>query len=56
MYLAALVWKRTAPHRAKDIDLDSGRKSWLTAEDMRLFRAERAAQPWYKRVYRLLFC
>lgn len=67
MYIAGLLWKRTFPHRAEDIDLDTGRKSWLTVEDMRevsthvfiadsQFRRQRAAQPWPKRLYRVLFC
>jgi amino acid transporter len=56
MYAAAFIWRRTTPHRAHEIDLDTGRKSWLSVEEMRAWRAERAAQPWWKRLYRVLFC
>lgn len=55
MYAVSWLWKRSWPKHCKDIDIDTGRKSWLTVEDMRAFRAERAAAPWYKRIYRLLF-
>lgn len=55
MYGISWACIRTWPKRAIDIDLDTGRKSWLTVEEMRQFRAERAAKPWYKRLYRLLF-
>lgn len=34
-YVAGYLWKRTLPKRAHEIDLDTGRKSWLTVEDMR---------------------
>lgn len=34
-YIAGFWWKRTLPKRAHEIDLDTGRKSWLTVEDMR---------------------
>jgi len=49
------AWKRTLPKRAHEIDLDTGRKSWLTVEDMRAYRAERRKAPLYVRVYRTLF-
>lgn len=55
MYGISWACIRTWPKRACDVDLDTGRKSWLTVEEMRQFRAERAAKPWYKRLYRLLF-
>ncbi|KAL1413313.1 Amino acid permease [Vanrija albida] len=57
IFIAAVsyIWKRDRPRRAADIDLDTGRKSWLTVEEMRAYRAERAAAPWYTRLYRLLF-
>jgi len=37
-YIIGYVWKRTLPQRAHEIDLDTGRKSWLTAEEMREVR------------------
>ncbi|ORY53388.1 APC amino acid permease [Leucosporidium creatinivorum] len=53
----AWVWKRgpiwLIPAHA--IDLDTGRKSWFTVEEMRAYRAERRAAPWYVRMYRILF-
>lgn len=54
-WVGAYIWKRTLPHKAMDIDLDTGRKSWLTVEEMRVYRAERRAAPLYVRVYRMLF-
>lgn len=33
----------------------TGRKSFLTVEEMRMYRAERALAPWYVKVYRVLF-
>jgi amino acid transporter len=54
-YIIGFAWKRTLPQRADKIDLDSGRKSWLTAEEMNAWRAERALAPWYIRWYRILF-
>ncbi|KAF9033739.1 APC amino acid permease [Hymenopellis radicata] len=54
-YIVGYVWKRQLPKRANEIDLDSGRKSWLTVEDMRAYRAERKNAPLYIRIYRILF-
>lgn len=55
MWFGAWVWKRTTPLRASEIDLDTGRKSWLTVEEMRAYRAERKAAPFWTRLYRILF-
>lgn len=33
----------------------TGRKSWLTVEEMRAFRADRRAAPWHIKLYRTLF-
>ena len=52
--LGYLIWRRK-PQKASEIDLDTGRKSWLTVEEMRQYRAERALAPWYVKVYRILF-
>ncbi|KDR79443.1 hypothetical protein GALMADRAFT_1240583 [Galerina marginata CBS 339.88] len=54
-YGIGYAWKRTLPQRASHIDLDTGRKSWLTAEDMREYRAERRRAPLHVRIYRILF-
>ncbi|KAJ3720586.1 amino-acid permease inda1 [Lentinula raphanica] len=54
-WIGGYVWKRTMPWRAHEIDLDTGRKSWLTVEEMRQYRAERKTAPLYVRIYRLLF-
>lgn len=54
-WIIGFAWKRTWPRRAHEIDLDTGRKSWLTVEDMRAYRAERAAAPLHIRIYRALF-
>ncbi|THU78399.1 APC amino acid permease [Dendrothele bispora CBS 962.96] len=55
MWIIGYVWKGTRPKRAHEIDLDTGRKSWLTVEEMRAYRAERARAPLYIRIFRLLF-
>jgi hypothetical protein len=34
-YAGAYAWKRTKPQRAAEMDLDTGRRSWLTVEDVR---------------------
>ncbi|KAL8283798.1 hypothetical protein RQP46_005230 [Phenoliferia psychrophenolica] len=49
-WLAAFIWKRSWPRKASEIDIDTGRKSWLTVEEMRLYRAERRCAPWYIRL------
>ncbi|KAF5390265.1 hypothetical protein D9757_002938 [Collybiopsis confluens] len=54
-WIGGYLWKRTTPWRAHEIDLDTGRKSWLTVEEMRRYREERKASPLYIRVYRMLF-
>ncbi|KAJ9113580.1 hypothetical protein QFC20_001932 [Naganishia adeliensis] len=54
-YIAGYIWKRQTPKRAHQIDLDTGRKSWLTVEQMEEYRAERRAAPLYTRIYRILF-
>ncbi|KAJ8503091.1 hypothetical protein ONZ45_g11159 [Pleurotus djamor] len=36
-YVVGLVWKRQLPQRLTEIDLDTGRKSWLTAAEMHEF-------------------
>jgi len=54
-YVIGVLWKRTVPKRSRAIDLDAGRKSWLTVEEMQEWRAERRAAPWWKRVFRMLF-
>ncbi|CDZ96589.1 amino-acid permease inda1 [Phaffia rhodozyma] len=54
-YAIGFIWKRKLPYRARDIDLDTGRKSWLTVEEMRAYRAERAKAPFMTRMYRQLF-
>ncbi|KAI5474978.1 hypothetical protein MNV49_002131 [Pseudohyphozyma bogoriensis] len=54
-WIGAFIWKRTLPKKAHEIDIDTGRKSWLTVEEMRAYRAERAAAPFHVRVYRTLF-
>lgn len=54
-WIAGYLWKRRLPARAHEIDLDTGRKSWLTVEEMREYRAQRATAPMYVKVYRALF-
>ncbi|KAJ3506100.1 hypothetical protein NLJ89_g7055 [Agrocybe chaxingu] len=54
-YIIGYAWKRSLPQRAHEIDLDTGRKSWLTVEEMREYRAERKRAPLHVRIYRMLF-
>lgn len=54
-WIAGYLWKRQLPRRAHEIDIDTGRKTWLTVEEMRAYRAERAKAPFYVRIFRALF-
>ncbi|KAG7095266.1 hypothetical protein E1B28_006039 [Marasmius oreades] len=54
-WIFGYLWKKTRPRRAHDIDLDTGRRSWYTVEQMRKHHAERARAPIYVKVFRLLF-
>ncbi|GAA5975183.1 hypothetical protein JCM11641_004384 [Rhodosporidiobolus odoratus] len=54
-WLCAYIKNRTLPYKVHEIDIDTGRKSWLTVEEMRLYRAERRNAPWHIRLYRMLF-
>jgi yeast amino acid transporter len=47
--------QRDRPRRAHEIDLDTGRKVWDSAEKINAIRAERRAKPWYIRLYITLF-
>lgn len=49
-----LGWRRK-PQRVADINLDTGRKSWLPVEEMEAWRAERRQAKWPVRLYRLFF-
>ncbi|KAF7760107.1 hypothetical protein Agabi119p4_10783 [Agaricus bisporus var. burnettii] len=54
-YIIGFLWKRRLPQRASEINLDSGRKTWYTAEEMNAWREERRRAPFYLRIYRKLF-
>jgi yeast amino acid transporter len=54
-YIVGYAWKRSLPQRAHEINLDSGRKAWYTAEEMNAWRAERRAAPFHIRLWRALF-
>ncbi|BGP02480.1 Amino-acid permease inda1 [Rhodotorula toruloides] len=64
-YLAAPVFlfflitgyaiNRTWPLRASEIDIDTGRKTFYTAEEMNAWRRERRNAPWHIRLFRMLF-
>ncbi|GAA6053852.1 hypothetical protein JCM3770_004749 [Rhodotorula araucariae] len=54
-WLCAYAKNRTLPYKAHEIDLDTGRKAWFTAEEMNQWRAERRAAPLHVRIYRILF-
>lgn len=54
-WVIGYLWKRALPRRAHEIDIDTGRKTWLTVEEMRAYRAERRKAPFYVRIFRALF-
>ncbi|KAG6864247.1 hypothetical protein C0991_011089 [Blastosporella zonata] len=54
-WIIGYLWKRKLPMKIDEIDLDTGRKSWLTVEEMREYRALRAAAPLHIRIYRFFF-
>ncbi|GAA6058880.1 hypothetical protein JCM10212_002824 [Sporobolomyces blumeae] len=54
-WVGAIIKKRTRPWRASEIDLDTGRKSWLSADEMNAWRAERSKAPRHIKIYRWLF-
>ncbi|BGP47346.1 Amino-acid permease inda1 [Rhodotorula kratochvilovae] len=54
-WLCAYIKNRTLPYKAHEIDLDTGRKAWFTAEEMNQWRAERRAAPLHVRIWRILF-
>ncbi|KAG6810314.1 hypothetical protein H0H92_012468 [Tricholoma furcatifolium] len=54
-WIGGYLWKKGLPKKASEIDLDTGRKSWLTVEEMREYRAQRRAAPFYIRTYRFFF-
>ncbi|KAL0576415.1 Amino-acid permease inda1 [Marasmius crinis-equi] len=45
----------TKPLKAHEIDLDTGRRSWFTVEQMREYRAERKRAPLHLKIFRFLF-
>ncbi|KAH8830061.1 APC amino acid permease [Flagelloscypha sp. PMI_526] len=53
--IGGLLWKKALPRKIQDIDINTGRKSWLTPDEMREYRAERASAPIYIRIFRILF-
>ncbi|GAA6058864.1 hypothetical protein JCM10212_002808 [Sporobolomyces blumeae] len=54
-WLCAWIKNRTLPYKAHEIDLDTGRKSWFTADEMNAWRAERKQAPFHVRLFRILF-
>ncbi|GAA5886560.1 hypothetical protein JCM5296_005328 [Sporobolomyces johnsonii] len=54
-WLCAYIKNRTLPYKAHEIDLDTGRKCWFTAQEMNAYRAERKNAPFHVRAYRMLF-
>ncbi|GAA6010008.1 hypothetical protein JCM11491_005827 [Sporobolomyces phaffii] len=54
-WAGVMIKKRTRPWKISEIDIDTGRKCWETAESMNAWRAERREAPFYVRIYRLLF-
>ena len=54
-YITGYIWKRSLPQRSHEIDLDSGRKAWYTAEEMNEWRAQRRAAPIHIRIFRAFF-
>jgi len=54
-YIVGVVWKRTAPRKASEIDLVSGRKCWATAEELDVGRRAAKELPWIKYICYALF-
>ena len=54
-WIVGFIMFRATPTPASRIDLDTGRKSWLTVEEMDAYRAERATAPMWKKIFRTLF-
>ncbi|BGP15258.1 hypothetical protein JCM10213_001609 [Rhodosporidiobolus nylandii] len=54
-WLCAYIKNRTLPYKVHEIDIDTGRKCWFTAEEMNLWRAERKNAPLHVRIFRILF-
>jgi len=54
-YVAGVIWKRTRPKRAHEIDLVSGRRCWATAEELNEERAKKRALPAFMRFKLALF-
>jgi len=54
-YIIGVVWKRTRPARASEIDLVTGRKCFATAEELNAERAAIKNLPFFKRVCHALF-
>lgn len=55
MCVAFYIWKPSRPLKASEIDLKTGRKIWLTADELNAMRASRRNKPWYARIYQTLF-
>jgi len=55
LWIGGYIWKRERPRRSHEIDLDTGRKVWDSAEKIRAIRAARRQKPWYVRLYIILF-
>lgn len=54
-YIIGYAWKRSGPKKASEIDLVTGRKCWLTAEELNAYRQARNDLPFFKRIITKLF-
>lgn len=54
-YIIGVLWKRTGPKKASEIDLVTGRKCWQTAEELNAWREARKQLPFFKRTKLMLF-
>jgi hypothetical protein len=54
-YLVGVLWKRTRPYKASEIDLVTGRKCFMSAEEVRYERQRVANLPIWQRIFFILF-
>lgn len=54
-YIVGIVWKRTTPRRAAEIDLITGRKCWASIEELDVGRQAVREMAWPKYVCYAMF-
>lgn len=54
-YVVGVIWKRTTPRKASEVDLVTGRKCWATAEELDVGRRAAKELAWPKYICYALF-